>query len=92
MARLQHTMYLGSEGENGWYELQEDNELISFDTSVNSLIVESDEESLAIRLNDRDGVWYIDAGKSEGVEGIRVNNFRVLKPAGTKIRWKALGY
>lgn len=90
--KLQHTKFLASDGENGWYTLQEDNELIKFERSLNSLVIESGETALQIVINDRDEIWHIDQGNKEGVEAIRIDSIRVLNGTGTKIRWKALGY
>ena len=90
-----HKDFLASTGINGWYELVENNEIIEFDYPVNSILIESSDETLGLRLNKRDNdwyknVWYIEAGAKEGIEGLTVSKMQIMNPSGTRIRWKAL--
>lgn len=90
---ISHSSFISSKGEKGWYTTTEDNEVIEFSKSVNSLMVESlDDTPLAIKIDNIDDVWYISGGVQEGLEGLRIRKITVLEKAGTKIKWKALTY
>jgi hypothetical protein len=95
---MKNYTFQSSTGTKGWYTTLVDNELIDFRqfkyNGISSLLIEADTTDLTIKLNDEDdnGLWYIDAGIKEGINDMEVYCFRVMCPAGTKIRWKALAY
>lgn len=85
-----HPGFMSSSGINGWYETVEEDEVIEFEYTVNSLIIESSDEPLAIKINSIDDIWHLSADDKEGIEGLTIKKIQVLNPAGTRIRWKAL--
>lgn len=90
---IAHSGFISSKGLRGWYTTVEDNEIIEFDKSVNSLIIETkDEKPLAIQIDNLDDIWHISGGTQEGLSGLRIKKMTVLEDAGTMIKWKALTY
>lgn len=85
-----HKGFLSSQGINGWYKTVEKDEVIKFDYPVNSLIIETLDKPLTIKIDNLDDLWYIGADKQEGIEGLTIRQIQVLGDAGTEIKWKAL--
>jgi hypothetical protein len=87
-----HEGLLSSEGNNGWYTTQVDNEVITLSKPLNTLVVEAKDSDLSILLNNdsNNGNWYIDAFGKEGVEDIKITSFKICTVAGTMIRWRGL--
>ena len=87
-----HGSFIASEGNEGWYTTIEDNEIIEFKYGINSLLIESKDTSLAIKINNNENIWYINPDSKEGINGMRIHKIQVLKPSGTALRWKGLTY
>ena len=92
MSRIQHTSFIASQGANGWYTTVEDNEIIKFENPLNGLIIETDTDELAIKVDDFSDIWHIGANDKEGIEGLKIEKIQILNPTGVKIRWKGLTY
>lgn len=87
-----HSKFISSNGDRGFYELKEDNEVIVLSVPVNSLSIEAKDIGLEIKLNDSEDHWFIDAGRAESVTGLKVTKMQVMNSTGTLIRWKGLSY
>jgi hypothetical protein len=89
--------FIASGGVKGWYTTIVDNELIDFVNEeqvngVNSIIIHAGYDDLAIKINGCEDLWYIDAWKKDGIDGLGIKTIQIMNPKGTKIKWKALGY
>lgn len=94
MAR--HGGLISSNGASGWYQTEEEDEVIEFDYVVNSILVETLDDTLTIQLNgDKDNkeyenLWVISANDKEGIDGLSIKKMMIHGAAGQTIRWKAL--
>jgi hypothetical protein len=77
-----------SQGPDGIYTTQIDNEIIVFKKQLGYLYVEARTASLEILLNNSDNKWYVPVGTSDEVQGMHIVKMQVLVPAGTQIFWK----
>lgn len=85
-----HSGFIASEGVNGWYQLQLDDEIIEMQYPISSLMIETGDTELGIKINDLKDIWYVASDRTEVIENLIIKKIQVLNPLGTLIRWKGL--
>lgn len=93
---IQHGGLISSKGANGWYHTTQADEIIEFEYPINSILVETLDDSLEIQLNGNednktdDNLWRINANDKEGINGVSLKTIMIHGDAGQVLRWKGL--